>query len=60
MSDVAACIGLGQLPRLERVQRTRRALVARYFELWANDCPLRLPARGDSGHSWHMFAPLLP
>ena len=21
---------------------------------------MRLPARGDSGHSWHLFAPLIP
>ena len=37
-----------------------RELVARYFQLWANDPPVRLPERGDDGHSWHMFAPLLP
>ncbi len=24
------------------------------------DPPFLLPARGDEGHSWHMFAPLLP
>ncbi len=22
--------------------------------------PLRLPERGDEGHSWHVFTPLLP
>jgi len=60
MSDIAACIGLGQLARLEEFNARRRHLVERYFRLWENDCPLRLPARGDNGHSWHMFAPLLP
>jgi dTDP-4-amino-4,6-dideoxygalactose transaminase len=60
MSDIAACIGLGQLARLEDFNARRRHLASRYFELWARDCPLRLPARGDDGHSWHMFAPLLP
>jgi len=60
MSDIAACIGLGQLARLEEFNARRRQLVDRYFELWSQDCPVRLPARGDEGHSWHMFAPLLP
>jgi dTDP-4-amino-4,6-dideoxygalactose transaminase len=60
LSDIAARIGLGQLPRLEEFNQRRRALVARYFQRWADKCPLVLPARGDAGHSWHMFAPLLP
>lgn len=60
MSDIAACIGLGQLARLEEFNARRRQLVERYFRLFGSDCPLRLPARGDDGHSWHMFAPLLP
>jgi dTDP-4-amino-4,6-dideoxygalactose transaminase len=60
MSDIAACIGLGQLARLEEFNARRRHLAHRYFELWSRGCPLRLPARGDDGHSWHMFAPLLP
>jgi dTDP-4-amino-4,6-dideoxygalactose transaminase len=60
MSDIAACIGLGQLARLDTFNARRRALAQRYFSLWASNCPLRLPARGDEGHSWHMFAPLLP
>ena len=60
MSDIAACIGIGQLSRLDQFNSRRRALAGRYFELWARDCPVRLPARGDEGHSWHMFAPLLP
>jgi dTDP-4-amino-4,6-dideoxygalactose transaminase len=60
MSDIAACIGLGQLARLEEFNARRRQLAERYFRLFGNDCPLRLPARGDEGHSWHMFAPLLP
>jgi len=58
LSDVAACVGLAQLPRLEAFNRQRRKLVARYFERLA-DAALLLPARGDAGHSWHMFAPLL-
>jgi dTDP-4-amino-4,6-dideoxygalactose transaminase len=60
LSDVAAQVGLGQLSRLEEFNAKRRALAARYFERLRGDPPLRLPARGDSGHSWHIFAPLLP
>jgi dTDP-4-amino-4,6-dideoxygalactose transaminase len=34
--------------------------VARYFELWKSDPPVRLPERGDEGHSWHVFTVLVP
>jgi hypothetical protein len=60
LSDVAAAVGLGQLRRLAEFNARRRVLVARYFELWGRDAPLRLPQRGDEGHSWHLFTPLLP
>jgi len=60
LSDVAAAVGLGQLRHLEEFNARRRALVARYYELWGRDAPLRLPERGDEGHSWHVFTPLLP
>jgi dTDP-4-amino-4,6-dideoxygalactose transaminase len=60
LSDVAARVGLGQLAALERSNARRRELTARYFNLWADDAPVRLPARGDEGHNCHMFAPLLP
>jgi dTDP-4-amino-4,6-dideoxygalactose transaminase len=60
LSDVAAAVGLGQLRRLEEFNARRRALVAHYFALWDQDAPLRLPERGDLGHSWHVFTPLLP
>lgn len=60
LSDVAARVGVGQLPHLDRFNEKRRRLVGRYFERWAQDAPLRLPVRGDEGHSWHIFAPLLP
>ena len=60
LSDVAARVGLGQLARLEGFNARRKELVARYFHLWNQDPPVRLPERGEEGHSWHMFAPLLP
>ncbi len=60
LSDVAARVGLGQLARLEEFNARRKEIVARYFALWAAEPPVRLPERGDEGHSWHIFAPLLP
>lgn len=60
LSDVAAAVGLGQLKRLQEFNARRRLLVGRYFELWGKDAPVRLPERGDEGHSWHVFTPLLP
>jgi dTDP-4-amino-4,6-dideoxygalactose transaminase len=60
LTDVAAAVGLGQLRRLEYFNRRRRALATRYFERLRTDPQMLLPARGDDGHSWHMFAPLLP
>lgn len=60
LSDIAAAIGVGQLRRLDEFNARRRALAERYFALWPSDSPLRLPARGDDGHCWHMFCPLLP
>jgi dTDP-4-amino-4,6-dideoxygalactose transaminase len=60
LTDVAAAVGLGQLRRLEDFNRRRRALAARYFGRLTTDPAMLLPARGDNGHAWHMFAPLLP
>jgi dTDP-4-amino-4,6-dideoxygalactose transaminase len=60
LPDVGAAVGLGQLRQLEGFNARRRELVARYFERLVSDPPFLLPARGDAGHSWHMFAPLLP
>jgi dTDP-4-amino-4,6-dideoxygalactose transaminase len=60
MPDVSAALGLAQLPRLHQFSQTRRALAALYFEHWDDDPPVRLQARGDNGHSWHIFAPLIP
>ncbi len=60
LSDVAARVGVGQLPHIDAFNVQRRKLVARYFEQLSTDPAFLLPARGDEGHSWHMFAPLLP
>jgi dTDP-4-amino-4,6-dideoxygalactose transaminase len=60
LSDVAARVGLGQLAHLDEFNAKRHQLVARYFELWNQNPSVRLPERGDAGHCWHLFAPLLP
>ena len=60
LSDVAARVGVGQLPLLDGFNARRRELVAHYFKHFSTDPACLLPARGDEGHSWHMFAPLLP
>jgi dTDP-4-amino-4,6-dideoxygalactose transaminase len=59
LSDIAARIGLGQLPLLSQFNQRRLTLVARYFERWEQHCPVVLPERG-AGHSWHMFNVRLP
>jgi dTDP-4-amino-4,6-dideoxygalactose transaminase len=60
LTDVSARIGIAQLAKLDGFNARRRELVARYYERLRTDPPLELPASGDRGHSWHMFAPLLP
>lgn len=64
LPDVNARIGLGQLARLEEFNARRRELVADYFRLLQTDPPCLLPHPGypgdEAGHSWNMFAPLLP
>lgn len=64
LSDVAARVGVGQLPLLDGFNARRSELVAHYFQHFASDPACLLPARGhqedEAGHSWHMFAPLLP
>lgn len=60
LSDVSARIGVSQLKQLEGFNARRRELVVRYFERLRTDPPCLLPPSGDDGHSWHIFAPLLP
>lgn len=60
LSDVAAVVGVAQLARLEEFNARRRELVALYYSRMHSEPSLSLPERGDEGHSWHIFAPLLP
>ncbi|MEW6051603.1 MAG: DegT/DnrJ/EryC1/StrS family aminotransferase [Candidatus Zixiibacteriota bacterium] len=57
MSDIHAAIGLGQLHVLDREQRRRRQLVARYeanLSAWSDLIQLPTEAKGCR-HGWHLF-----
>lgn len=64
MPDLHARLGVMQLAMLERFNEHRRRLVAHYFARLRTDPPCELPHPGhagdEAGHSWNMFAPLLP
>jgi len=59
MTDVAARIGIGQMPHLAAFNARRRALAMRYFERLDPDLPLDLPPRDTADSNWHMFQPVL-
>ncbi len=59
LTDVAAQVGIDQLRRLNGFNTRRRELAARYFEELHGFAGALLPARGDEGHSWHMFQVLI-
>jgi hypothetical protein len=61
LTDVAAAVGVGQLRRLEEFNARRRLLAAHYFARLAGRVdPDMLPLPDDPGHSWHVFAFLVP
>jgi dTDP-4-amino-4,6-dideoxygalactose transaminase len=60
MTDVAACIGLGQLPQLAAFNARRRELARRYFAELDRDLGLELPLAEFEQGNWHMFQVLLP
>nr|WP_057925287.1 DegT/DnrJ/EryC1/StrS aminotransferase family protein [Burkholderia ambifaria] len=64
LTDVAARVGLGQLPHLERFTAQRRALTRAYFAA-LDDGPavklgLGLPVADFENSNWHMFQVTLP
>jgi dTDP-4-amino-4,6-dideoxygalactose transaminase len=59
LTDVAAQIGIDQLRRLDGFNARRLALAGLYFDEFKGYDGVVLPARGDSGHSWHMFQVLI-
>jgi len=60
LTDIAAVIGLHQLPKLEGLNASRRALAKHYFEHWNRDLGCELPPADFEQTNWHMFQPLLP
>ena len=64
MTDVAARIGLGQLPHLDAFTLRRRELARAYFEEFASPAVQRLgiglPVANFTDSNWHMFQVILP
>jgi dTDP-4-amino-4,6-dideoxygalactose transaminase len=60
LTDVAACVGLGQLRRLEEFTARRRLLARRYLERWDAALGCDLPPADFEHSNWHMFQPILP
>jgi dTDP-4-amino-4,6-dideoxygalactose transaminase len=60
LTDVAACIGLGQLRRLDEFTARRRHLAKLYFERWDARLGCELPPADFEQSNWHMFQPILP
>lgn len=59
LSDVSAAIGVAQMAQLEAFVAQRRDLARAYLRLWNTDPACVLPPDVE-GHSWNMFAVLLP
>ncbi len=64
LSDVAARVGLGQIPHLARFTEQRRELARAYFEHFANGAAValgvELPPYDFEHTNWHMFQIVLP
>ena len=64
LTDVAARVGLGQLPHLETFTAKRRELARAYFEqfemLQAAKLGLHFPVADFAHSNWHMFQVVLP
>ncbi|MGE5639678.1 MAG: DegT/DnrJ/EryC1/StrS family aminotransferase [Clostridia bacterium] len=60
MTDVAARIGLGQLPHLKAFTERRRHLAQRYFSRWDRSLGCELPVEDFESSNWHMFQVVLP
>ena len=64
LTDVAARVGLGQLPHLDEFNAKRRELARAYFELLeapaVRALGLQLPPADFTQTNWHMFQVVLP
>ncbi|MET3105755.1 dTDP-4-amino-4,6-dideoxygalactose transaminase [Oxalobacteraceae bacterium GrIS 1.18] len=64
MTDIAATLGLGQLPNIDAIAAHRRSLALHYFTCFGTDFEQRSGAQlpiADTEHSnWHLFQIILP
>ena len=60
MTDIAARIGLGQLPLLDGFNVRRRELARHYFATLDQSLGLEMPVADFDQSNWHMFQVLLP
>lgn len=64
LTDVAARVGLGQLPHLASFTQRRRHLARHYFDCFdaafLADIDCRLPVADFTQSNWHMFQVILP
>jgi dTDP-4-amino-4,6-dideoxygalactose transaminase len=64
LTDVAAHVGLGQLPHLDAFTARRRALARHYFDCFdrafLDEIDCRLPLADFTQSNWHMFQVILP
>jgi len=60
LTDIAACIGLGQLKRLHEFTDKRRALARHYFDCFDRGLGCELPPADFENSNWHMFQVVLP
>jgi len=64
MTDIAAAIGLNQLPQLDIITARRHVLARHYFASFGTDfekqTSVQLPVRDFQTTNWHMFQIVLP
>jgi len=64
MTDIAATLGLGQLPNIDAIAAHRRSLAQHYFTCFGNDFEHRsgaqLPIADTTTSNWHLFQIILP
>lgn len=60
LTDIAARIGLGQLPHIDAFNEKRRELARHYFACLDRTLGCGLPPENFSDSNWHMFQILLP
>ncbi|PRC92264.1 DegT/DnrJ/EryC1/StrS family aminotransferase [Solimicrobium silvestre] len=64
MTDIAATLGLGQLPQIDAIAAHRRSLAQHYFACFGADFEAKsgaqLPVADMENSNWHLFQIILP